>query len=36
VLRGGPVKTTPHDAIKNMTVVDAIESPAGRPLSEPA
>ncbi len=35
VLRGEPVKTTPEDAIENMTVVDAIYRAAGLPLREP-
>jgi predicted dehydrogenase len=36
VLRGEPVKTTPKDAIENMTVVDAIYRTAGLPLREPS
>jgi predicted dehydrogenase len=36
VLRGEPVKTTPEDAIENMTVVDAIYRAAGMPLREPS
>jgi predicted dehydrogenase len=36
VLRGEPVKTTPEDAIVNMTVVDAIYRAAGMPLREPS
>jgi predicted dehydrogenase len=32
VLRGEPVKTTPQDAIQNMTVIDAIYRTAGLPL----
>jgi predicted dehydrogenase len=36
VLRGEPVKTTPQDAIENMTVVDAIYRTAGLPLREPS
>ncbi len=32
VLRGEPVKTTPADAIENMTVIDAIYRAAGLPL----
>lgn len=36
VLRGEPVKTTPEDAIKNMTVIDAIYRAAGLPLRKPA
>jgi predicted dehydrogenase len=36
VLRGEPVKTTPQDAIENMTVIDAIYRTAGLPLREPS
>jgi predicted dehydrogenase len=36
VLRGEPVKTTPEDAVDNMTVIDAIYSAAGLPLRMPA
>lgn len=36
VLRGTPVKTTPQDAIENMTVIDAIYRAAGLPLREPS
>jgi predicted dehydrogenase len=36
VLRGEPVKTTPEDAIENMTVVDAIYRAAGLLLREPS
>jgi predicted dehydrogenase len=36
VLRGEPVKTTPQDAIENMTVIDAIYRAAGLPLREPS
>jgi predicted dehydrogenase len=36
VLRGEPVKTTPEDAIENMTVVDAIYHAAGLPLRQPS
>ena len=36
VLRGEPVKTTPQDAIENMTVIDDIYRVAGLPLREPA
>jgi predicted dehydrogenase len=36
VLRGEPVKTTPEDAIVNMTVIDAIYRAAGMPLREPS
>jgi predicted dehydrogenase len=36
VLRGEAVKTTPEDAIENMTVIDAIYRTAGLPLREPS
>ncbi|WAC89157.1 Gfo/Idh/MocA family protein [Mycobacterium sp. Aquia_213] len=36
VLRGEPVKTTPQDAIENMTVIDGIYRAAGLPLREPS
>ncbi|BBX61419.1 oxidoreductase [Mycobacterium saskatchewanense] len=36
VLRGQPVKTTPADAIENMTVIDAIYRAAGLPLRYPS
>ena len=36
VLRGEPVKTTPADAVENMTVIDAIYCAAGLPLREPS
>jgi predicted dehydrogenase len=36
VLRGEPVKTSPDDAIENMTVIDAIYRAAGLPLREPS
>jgi predicted dehydrogenase len=36
VLRGDPVKTTPADAVENMTVIDAIYRAAGLPLREPS
>jgi len=36
VLRGEPVKTTPRDAIENMTVIDAIYRATGLPLREPS
>jgi predicted dehydrogenase len=36
VLRGEPVKTTPEDAVENMTVIDAIYRGAGLPLREPS
>jgi predicted dehydrogenase len=35
VLRGEPVKTSPEDAVENMTVIDAIYRAAGLPLREP-
>lgn len=36
VLRGEPVKTTPQDAIENMTVIDSIYRAAGLPVREPS
>ena len=36
VLRGEPVKTTPEDAVQNMSVIDAIYRAAGLSLREPA
>jgi predicted dehydrogenase len=36
VLRGEPVKTTPTDAIENMTVIDAIYRAADLPLRKPS
>jgi predicted dehydrogenase len=35
VLRGEPVKTTPEDAVENMTVIDEIYRTAGLPLRVP-
>ncbi|MUL47062.1 Gfo/Idh/MocA family oxidoreductase [Mycobacterium sp. CBMA293] len=35
VLRGEPVKTTPEDAVENMTVIDAVYRAAGLPVREP-
>jgi len=35
VLRGEPVKTTPEEAVENMTVIDEIYRAAGLPLREP-
>jgi predicted dehydrogenase len=35
-LRGATVKTTPEDAVENMTVIDAIYSAAGLPLRQPS
>ncbi len=36
VLRGEPVKTTPEDAVENMTVIDAIYRAADLPLRKPS
>ena len=36
VLRGEAVKTTPEDAVENMTVIDAIYRAAGLPLRKPS
>jgi predicted dehydrogenase len=36
VLRGEPVKTTPQDAVENMTVIDAIYHASGLPLRYPS
>jgi predicted dehydrogenase len=36
VLRGEPVKTTPEDAVENMTVIDGIYRAAGLPVREPS
>lgn len=36
MLRGGPVMTTPQDAVANMTVIDAIYCAAGLPIRQPA
>jgi predicted dehydrogenase len=36
VLRGGPVLTDPADAIRTMTVIDAIYRAAGLPVREPS
>jgi len=36
VLRGDPVKTTPQDAVENMTVIDAIYHTSGLPLRYPS
>jgi predicted dehydrogenase len=36
VLRGEPVKTTPKDAVENMTVIDGIYRAAGLPLRKPS
>ena len=36
VLRGEPIKTTPQDAVENMTVIDAIYRAAGLQIREPS
>ena len=36
VLRGVPVRTTPDDAVENMTVIDAIYRAAGLPIRMPS
>jgi hypothetical protein len=36
VLRGEPVKTTPGDAVKNMSVIDGIYRAAGLALRAPS
>jgi predicted dehydrogenase len=36
VLRGAPVRTSPEDAVANMTVIDAIYRAAGLPVREPS
>jgi predicted dehydrogenase len=36
VLRGVPVRTTPEDAVENMTVIDAIYRAAGLPIRMPS
>jgi len=36
VLRGEPVRTTPKDAVENMTVIVAIHRAAGLPVREPS
>ncbi|OBK40978.1 oxidoreductase [Mycobacterium sp. 1245111.1] len=36
VLRGEPVRTTPQDAVENMTVIDEIYRAAGLPVREPS
>ena len=36
VQRGAPIKTTPEDAIENMTAIDAIYRTAGLPLRYPS
>ncbi|MDG4666787.1 Gfo/Idh/MocA family oxidoreductase [Mycobacterium sp. 236(2023)] len=36
VLRGEPVRTTPEDAVKNMTLIDEVYRAAGLPIREPS
>jgi predicted dehydrogenase len=36
VLRGEPVRTTPEDAVENMSVIDAVYRAAGLPVREPS
>jgi predicted dehydrogenase len=36
VLRGEPVRTTPDEAVENMSVIDAIYRAAGLPIREPS
>jgi predicted dehydrogenase len=36
VLRGEPVRTTPEEAVENMTVIDGIYRAAGLPVREPS
>src|ERR1700754_3365927 len=36
VLRGEPVKTSPEEAVENMTVIDGIYRAAGLPVREPS
>lgn len=36
VLRGGPVRTSPRDAVENMSVIDAVYRAAGLPIREPS
>jgi len=36
ILRGKPVKTTAHDAVENMTVIDGIYRAAGLPIRMPS
>ncbi|MGE2692140.1 Gfo/Idh/MocA family protein [Mycolicibacterium pulveris] len=36
VLRGEPVRTTPQDAVENMSVIDAVYRAAGLPVREPS
>lgn len=36
VLRGVPVRTSPRDAVENMSVIDAVYRAAGLPIREPS
>jgi predicted dehydrogenase len=36
VLRGAPVRTTPEDAVENLTVIDAVYRAAGLPIRVPS
>ncbi|BBY80661.1 Gfo/Idh/MocA family oxidoreductase [Mycolicibacterium pulveris] len=36
VLRGEPVRTTPEDAVENMSVIDAVYRAAGLPIRQPS
>jgi predicted dehydrogenase len=36
VLRGEPVRTSPQDAVENMSVIDAVYRAAGLPIREPS
>jgi predicted dehydrogenase len=36
VPRGGPVRTSPQDAVENMSVIDAAYRAAGLPVREPS
>ncbi|MGY4711355.1 Gfo/Idh/MocA family protein [Mycolicibacterium sp. CBM1] len=36
VLRGEPVRTSPQDAVENMSVIDAVYRAAGLPVREPS
>ena len=36
VVRGKPVRTSPEDAVENMSVIDAVYRAAGHPIREPS
>jgi predicted dehydrogenase len=36
VLHGVPVRTSPQDAVENMSVIDAVYRAAGLPIREPS